>query len=144
MSDSIDREQLTFRFERILDATPEEAFDAWTQPEQISAWWDPSGAPMVSCSIDLRPSGAFRFVTAGHAPPFEGTYSVVDRPQRLEFQAMGSHGTVHLQAHGGGTLMKVAIRCPSVEHFEMMVKLGVATGTSATLDNLARSFTTQR
>lgn len=143
MSDSIDREQLTFRFERILDATPEEAFDAWTQPEQISAWWDPSGEPMVSCSIDLRPSGAFRFVTAGHAPPFEGTYSVVERPHRLEFQAMGSHGTVQLQAQAGGTLMKVAIRCPSVEHFEMMVKLGVATGTSATLDNLARSFTTQ-
>lgn len=136
MSDTIDREQKTVSFERTLSASPEEVFDAWTQPEQMAQWWDPTGAPLVSCSIDLKPKGAFRFVTAGHAPPFEGVYEVIDRPSRLEFQAMGAKGTVTLRPHAHGTLMSVSIHSPSTEHFEMFVKLGVQTGTSKTLDNL--------
>jgi uncharacterized protein YndB with AHSA1/START domain len=136
MSDTIDREQRTVCFERILSASPEEVFDAWTQPEQMTQWWDPTGAPLVSCSIDLKPKGTFRFVTAGHAPPFEGVYEVIDRPSRLEFQALGAKGTVALRRHDQGTLMSVAIQCASTEHFEMFVKLGVHTGTSRTLDNL--------
>jgi uncharacterized protein YndB with AHSA1/START domain len=136
MSDTIDREQRTVSFERILSASPEEVFDAWTRPEQISQWWDPTGAPLVSCSIDLEPKGTFRFVTAGHAPPFEGVYEVIDRPSRLVFHAMGAKGTVAMRRHEDGTLMSVSIQCPSTDHFEMFVKLGVHTGTSKTLDNL--------
>jgi uncharacterized protein YndB with AHSA1/START domain len=138
MADTIDKQHNSIFFERTLDATPAEVFDAWTQPEQVTHWWDPSGAPLVSCSIDLKPKGSFRFVTAGHAPPFEGVYELVDRPHKLEFQAMGARGTVSLRAHGMGTLMSVAIHCPSAEHFEMLVKLGVHTGTGTTLDNLGR------
>lgn len=136
MNDTIDKEQKTVSFERILTASAEDVFDAWTQPEQMTQWWDPTGAPLVSCSIDLKPNGAFRFVTAGHAPPFEGVYEVIERPRRLEFRALGAKGTVTLQRHSRGTLMSVSIQCPSTEHFEMLVKLGVQTGTSKTLDNL--------
>lgn len=138
MTDTIDQERNSIHFERILDAPPNDVFDAWTQPARLTQWWDPTGAPLVSCTIDLRPKGAFRLVTEGHAPPFEGTYEVVERPARLEFQAMGAHGTVTLERHPKGTLMKVAIRSPSKEHFEMFVKLGVDKGTSTTLDNLVR------
>ncbi|MBS2011387.1 MAG: SRPBCC domain-containing protein [Deltaproteobacteria bacterium] len=88
MSDTIDHELRTIRFERVLDATPDEVFDAWTLPAQVTRWWDPSGAPLVECTIDLRLQGSFRFVTANHAPPFQGTYAVIDRPRRLEFHAM--------------------------------------------------------
>jgi uncharacterized protein YndB with AHSA1/START domain len=136
MSDTIDKEQKTVSFERILSASPDEVFDAWTRPERVTQWWDPTGTPLVSCSIDLKPKGTFRFVTAGHAPPFEGSYEIVDPPSRLEFNAMGAKGRVTLLPHVQGTLMSVLIRSPSAEHFEMFVKLGVQTGTSKTLDNL--------
>lgn len=137
MSDTIDQEHHTIRFERMLQATPHEVFDAWTLPEEVTKWWDPGGTPLVSCSIDLRPEGAFCFVTAGHAPPFEGTYEVVERPNRLEFQAMGAKGIVTLHPHGTGTRMSVSIGCASAEHFETLLQLGVQPGTSTTLDNLA-------
>lgn len=140
MNDTIDRQQHTIFFERALEATPEEVFDAWTQPEQVTGWWDPSGAPLVACSIDLRPGGAFSFVTGGHAPPFEGTYDVIERPDRIEFDAMGAKGIVTLRRHGTGTRMNVTIRCSSAEHLETLVKLGVETGTSATLNNLVDLF----
>lgn len=134
--DTIDTAQRSFRFERTLAASPDDVFDAWTRPERVTAWWDPDGVPLVACAIDARPGGAFRFVNAGHAPPFEGTYEVVDRPNRLIFVAMGARGTVALQPSGGGTRMTVEIRSPSAEHFEMFAKLGVNAGTGRTLDNL--------
>ena len=136
MTDTIDRAQHTIHFERRIAAAPDHVFDAWAQPDEIAQWWDPSGTPLTACAIDLRPGGAFRFVTVGHAPPFEGRYALIERPARLEFEAMGAYGTVTFERDGAGTRMRVAIRCASAEHFEMFVKLGVHTGTSKTLDNL--------
>lgn len=136
MTDTIDAKQKSISFERILSAPPQAVFDAWTQPDQMTKWWDPTGAPLVSCAIDLKPKGAFRFVTAGHAPPFEGRYEVVDPPNRLEFDAMGAKGTVTFRPRGTGTQMNVSIQSPSAEHFEMFTRLGVVVGTARTLDNL--------
>ena len=139
MQATIDHETFTISFERKLPVSRAEVFDAWTKPEQIAEWWDPTGARLVTCEIDLRPGGAFRFVNDGHhGPPFAGTYAVIERPSRLVFEAMGSVGTVTLEAAGTGTRMSVTIRCASKEQLEHFVKMGVADGTDRTLDNLVR------
>lgn len=135
---TIDQETFTIAFERTLPASRGEVFDAWTKPEQISAWWDPTGARLAACEIDLRPGGAFRFVNDGHSPPFTGTYALIERPSRLVFEAMGSVGTVTLEAVGSVTRMSVTIRCASKEQLEQFVQMGVAPNTDRTLDNLVR------
>ena len=140
MQTTIDQKTFTIAFERKLPVSRAEVFDAWTKPEQIAEWWDPTGARLVTCEIDLRPGGAFRFVNDGHSPPFTGTYAVIERPSRLVFEAMGSVGTVTLETAKSGTRMSVTIRCASKEHLEHFVKLGIATGTDRTLDNLVRYF----
>ena len=136
MTDTIDRNERTFHFERLIDASRDDVFDAWTKPDEISQWWDPTGKKLTACTIDLKVNGAFRFVSDGHAPPFEGVYRVVDRPGRLEFEAMGALGRIVLEESAGKTRMRVSIRSPSEEHFEMFLKLGVNVGTSTTFDNL--------
>lgn len=138
MQATIDHETFTIAFERELAAPREDVFDAWTRPERVTEWWDPTGTRLVSCEIDLRVGGAFRFVNEGHGPPFAGQYIVVERPARLVFEALGSVGTVTLQAAGTGTRMLVTIRCSSREHLAHFVELGVAAGTDRTLDNLVR------
>ncbi|MFO0684985.1 MAG: SRPBCC domain-containing protein [Sandaracinus sp.] len=135
---TIDEQTLTLAFERTLAAPREDVFEAWTRPERISDWWDPTGARLASCEIDLRVGGSFRFVNVGHSPPFEGQYVVIDRPGRLVFESMGSVGTVTLESRGATTRMHVTIRCASKEHLAHFVQLGVATGTDRTLDNLVR------
>jgi len=75
-------------------------------------------------------------MASGHAPPFAGVYRVIERPAQLVFDAMGAVGTVRLEAEQGTTRMVVSIRCPSAEHLEQFLKLGVAEGTAQTLDNL--------
>jgi uncharacterized protein YndB with AHSA1/START domain len=136
MQARIDQQTFVITFERQLSVPPEEVFDAWTRPERVSEWWDPTGTRLVACEIDLRPGGAFRFVNAGHSPPFAGTYELIERPARLVFEALGSVGTVALAAADGGTHMRVTIRCASKEHLEHFVRLGVAMNTDRTLDNL--------
>jgi uncharacterized protein YndB with AHSA1/START domain len=138
MQTTIDQETFTIAFERKLPVSRAEVFDAWTKPEQIAEWWDPTGARLVTCEIDLRPGGAFRFVNDGHGPPFTGTYVVIERPSRLVFEAMGSVGTVTLEATGSTTHMSVTIRCASKEQLEHFVKMGIAPNTDRTLDNLVR------
>ncbi len=134
---TIDRETFTITFRRTFAAPREDVFAAWTQPEQLAAWWDPSGAPLAECVIDLRPGGGFRFVNReAHGPPFAGVYRIIESPSLLVFDALGAVGTVQLVDARGATDMEVTIRCGSAEHLEQFVKLGVSDGTDRTLDNL--------
>jgi hypothetical protein len=60
---TIDETTHTIRFVRDIEASPARVFAAWTEPEQVALWWDATGAKLAACEIDLRPGGAFRFVT---------------------------------------------------------------------------------
>jgi uncharacterized protein YndB with AHSA1/START domain len=141
---TIDKDTFTIRFERVVDATPAEVFEAWTKPEEVSKWWDPDGEPLTTCTIDLRVGGAFSFATRQHSEmPFTGTYSEITPSRRLVFEAMGSTGQVILNEIESGTHMLVEIICSSEQQLEMFAKMGVADGTARTLDNLV-SFAAAR
>ncbi len=78
---------------RAFDAPRTVVFDAWTKAEHVAHWWDPSGAPLAVCEIDLRPTGAFRFVHGGpdgmkHS--FAGIYREISAPARLVFTTRNS------------------------------------------------------
>lgn len=133
---AIDRDTFAITFQRRVRASREDVFDAWTKPEELSAWWDPAGRE-IACEIDLRVGGAFRFGNGEHG--LVGVYKVVDRPAELVFEANGSIGTVRISDDGDGTTkVDVTIRCASAEQLETMLKMGVAEGTGRTLDNLVR------
>jgi len=133
---TIDRDTFTIRFQRTLAASRDDVFDAWTQPAQLAQWWDPTGARLAKCTVDLRVSGAFCFENEGHSPPFQGVYRVIERPAKLVFEALGAIGTVTLESSGGTTSMQVTIRCASADHLAQFVKLGADVNTGRTLDNL--------
>ena len=48
---------------RVFDAPAALVFRAWTDPELVRRWWSSEDAPLVVCDIDLRPGGAWRYVT---------------------------------------------------------------------------------
>jgi len=135
---SVDEAAHTIRFVRSLPGTPERAFAAWTDPRQVALWWDPTGVPLPRCEIDLRVGGAFAFVSRDHPEmPFSGVYKEISPPNRLMFDAFGAEGRVSLEPSGSGTEMIVEIVCANEAHLKQFVAMGVAAGTSATLDNLA-------
>ncbi len=133
----IDEATHTLRFTRTFDAPAAMVFEAWTQPEQIRCWWDPDGVPLVVCDIDLRPGGGFAFATSNHIDrPFSGIYREIDPPNRLVFEALHTTGRVLLQSVDGKTRLIVEIQCGSAEQLAQFIQMGVASGTSRTLDNL--------
>ena len=134
---ALDRSRNAIVFVRMLKASPGEAFAAWTRPEQVAAWWDPMGKRLTKCEIDLRVGGSFAFAAPGHLDrPFTGTYREISPPHSLVFDAFGAEGRVTLEPQTGGTLMTVEIVCVSPDHLEQFVRMGVAAGTSQTMDNL--------
>lgn len=134
---TLDRSSNIIRFERDLPGGPAQVFAAWTDPRQLECWWDPTGALLTRCEIDLRVGGSFMFVSRAHPDrPFTGTYRTIDPPALLAFDAAGAKGAVRLSPTTSGTRMIVEIACSSPEHLRQFVDMGVAAGTSQTLDNL--------
>ena len=130
---------------RAFDAPPALVFEAWTRPEHVKHWWDPSGNPLAACEIDLRPGGAFRFVNQGAGGPghaFAGTYREIVPPSRLVIATPSpsggeSLGTMLFRARGGGTQLTLTIACASKADRDALLAMKVDVGTSRTLDNLA-------
>ena len=131
---------------RTFAAPRDVVFDAWTQPEHVQHWWDPSGAPLSVCEIDLRPNGAFRWVHGGaggsqHA--FAGTYREIAPPARLVFSTRmarsggESVGTLIFVEQDGLTTLTITIECASQADRDELLQMRVDVGTARTLDNLA-------
>jgi uncharacterized protein YndB with AHSA1/START domain len=108
------------KVERLIAATPEEVFDAYTDPEAQKIWFQLLGEPMiVENEVDLRVGG--KWVSAWGFTPDEmfleiNVFEVVDRPHRLVSKSTGSspdgqsldtHVEVTFQEQGGKTLMTV-------------------------------------
>jgi uncharacterized protein YndB with AHSA1/START domain len=130
---------------RAFDASRTVVFDAWTKAEHVAHWWDPSGAPLAVCEIDLRPNGAFRFVHQGPdglKHPFTGIYREIAAPARLVFatritpSGAESVGTLVFSEHEGRTTLTMTIECQSRADRDALLKMRIDVGTTRTLDNL--------
>jgi uncharacterized protein YndB with AHSA1/START domain len=78
------------RLERTIDASVEEAFDAWTNPEVLRRWWaaNPTWVTPV-VEVDLRVGGHYRLSmedpATGTTHTVSGEYREVRRPERLVY-----------------------------------------------------------
>lgn len=72
---------------RVLDASRERVFRAWTTPAQFAAWYGGDApAPVDRVTMDVRPGGKWSLVLVvpGHGEmPFHGVYREVAPPERL-------------------------------------------------------------
>src|SRR4030088_2806801 len=50
---------------RVFDAPRRLVFDAFTKPELLKRWFGPHGWSLVTCEVDLKVGGTFRFVLRG-------------------------------------------------------------------------------
>jgi uncharacterized protein YndB with AHSA1/START domain len=129
---------------RVFNAPRPVVFEAWTRPEHVAHWWDPSGVRLAICEIDLRPNGVFRWVNRAHGMEhvFAGTYSEITPPERLVFtvRILPSRpdpvGTLIFSEAGGKTKLTLTIECASGEDRDALLRMRIDAGTGRTLDNL--------
>lgn len=73
---------------RLIKATPECAFAAWTTPDQIKNWFGPGASRVSDAQIDLQPGGKYRFRAfneQGAEMTVHGEYREVSRSSKLVF-----------------------------------------------------------
>ena len=73
---------------RVLDATPEQLFRAWTEPELMKRWFAPRPWTTVKVENDVRPGGASLVVMRspeGQDMPCPGVYLEVERNRKIVF-----------------------------------------------------------
>lgn len=56
---------------RIINATQQLVFTAWTNPDHLKNWWGPAGFTNTFHEFDLRPGGHWRYTMHG---PDKGNY----------------------------------------------------------------------
>ena len=108
---------------RIFDAPARIVFQAWTKPELFRQWWVPKsmGMSLLSCEMDVRVGGKYRFVFGHDASPmaFFGRYIEVTPYSRLvwtnEESDDGAVTTVTFEEQDGKTLLAMHELYPSKE-----------------------------
>lgn len=81
-------ESLSLTESRLIRATPERLFEAWTRPEQLLLWWGPATVKCVEAEVDLRPGGRYRLgnqLPDGSIVLIQGEFLRVERPTELEY-----------------------------------------------------------
>jgi uncharacterized protein YndB with AHSA1/START domain len=75
------------RLQRLLPASPQEVFDAWTDPESLRHWFCPGTVSLTGVELDVRVGGQFRIVMRDETKDLvhAGEYREVTPPQRLVF-----------------------------------------------------------
>lgn len=114
---------------RTFNASARIVFEAWTKAELMRRWWVPksSGLTLLSCEMDVRTGGSYRFVFEHPAAPegmaFFGRYLEVSPHSRLvwtndESGDAGQLSTLTLEDHGDTTRIVLHELYPSAEAFE--------------------------
>ncbi len=110
---------------RILNATPQEVFAAWTDPASVKQWLCPEGASVARVELDVRVGGAFRIdmQVQDDYVIHTGIYREIQAPERLVFTWVSKYTqhretlvTVELFARGDQTeLVLTQVQLPDEE-----------------------------
>jgi uncharacterized protein YndB with AHSA1/START domain len=114
---------------RVLDASPDLVFRAFSDPAHLARWWGPKGFTNTFHEFDLRPGGAWRFVMHGPDGAHYQNHSVfveVVPPERIVINHVSGphfHLTITLAEQAGRTklswrmLFESAAECDKVKTF---------------------------
>ena len=120
---------------RLIDASPEQVYRAWTTPERYPEWFCPKPWRAESTKMDLRPGGASEvtmYGPNGEVAPNPGLYlEVVPNPDAM----MTAVVTFEPQP-GGKTLLTARVGHPSAEKKAQHEEMGFHGGWGVMLDQL--------
>jgi uncharacterized protein YndB with AHSA1/START domain len=109
-----------------INATPQQIWDAWNDPEKVAKWWGPAGFKSTVDELDIRDGGKFKVVM--HGPdgvdyPNVYIFNKVNKPRQLIYTNEGSEQfglapfqtVVDLDESGNNTKVSLKMRFTSEE-----------------------------
>jgi uncharacterized protein YndB with AHSA1/START domain len=73
---------------RVINASPDRLFEAWTTPDMIVRWWGAGGITCPEAEMDLAVGGRYRIANEtpdGNVMWISGIFSKVDPPHELAY-----------------------------------------------------------
>ena len=138
------------RLTREFEAPRARVFDAWTKPELLRRWFGPRGHQLVTCEVDLRVGGAWRYVLCapdGTEMLLCGEYREIVVPERLvsterNVDCDAGEGaetviTTTFTELAGRTTMISTISYPSTQIRDAVLRSGMERGVGEAYDQLA-------
>jgi uncharacterized protein YndB with AHSA1/START domain len=132
--------------ERIVAAPRELVWRAWTEADQIAAWWGPNGFTTTTHEMHVRVGGVWRFIM--HGPdgtdyPNRIIYREIVKPERLVYDhdddGEGQHAfrsTITFASMGDRTKVTLHAVFPTADARAAAVKFGAVEGGQQTLARL--------
>ena len=132
---------------REFDAPADLLFDALTRPDLLVRWYGARGWNLLSCQVDLRVGGKWRFVSRGPdgaEMAQSGVYRQVLRPVHLVYSEVFDDQsypgeaviTQSLREHAGITSLTSIVRYSSSEARDIVLRYPMARGVGESYDRL--------
>ena len=133
---------------RVLEATPERVWEAWSDPDQLHKFFAPAGSsvPRETVTMDFREGGEFSLKMHNDSNddiyPMDATYKTIVPPEKLVFQTSGGiEGTIELEDVGmGKTLLTWTTRASMSDELYG----GAVIGSHSAADQLVEFFAEAR
>ena len=149
MKDDHRTEDRVLRISRVLGATPERVWAAWTDPELLPKWFGPKGFSCETKEIDLRPGGVSIFDMVGpDGTVYPNRHRILshDRPHRIVYLLDGEGDphddapvevVVTMEAVPEGTRLELHMTFPSAARRKEAADFGAEALGHETLEKLA-------
>ena len=131
---------------RAFDAPLDLVWEAMTTPRHVLRWWGPEWCPLVSCDIDLRVGGSWRYVSLGSDGTelgWHGTYHEIEPLVRVVstevfegFPDAESVNTMTLTHAEGVTTAQTVVLHSSRENRDGHLQSGMEVGMQDTFNRL--------
>ena len=131
---------------RSFEAPRDLVWEALTSPRHLLRWWGPDWCPLVSCEVDFRVGGTWRYLSRmadGTELGWHGTYMDIVAGERVEssevfegFPDAESVNTLTLSEDDGTTTLSVLVRHATRENRDGHIDSGMEPGMQIVLDRL--------
>jgi uncharacterized protein (TIGR03086 family) len=131
---------------RRFEAPASLVWRALTEPRLLLRWWGPSWCPLVTCEVDLRVGGAWRYLARnadGEEFGWHGEYREIEPGHRIVttevfegFPDAGSLNTMTLDEADGVTTLRTLVVHTCREHRDGHLQSGMENGMQDTFDRL--------
>ena len=138
-----DREIVT---SRIVSASRERVWKAWTDPKEVVKWWGPNGFTNTIKEMNVKPGGIWRILM--HGPdgidyPNKMVFNSVVKPEYLIYTHSDEEGTnsfnvtVSFVEVGEKTKITMKVVFATKEEYDKVVKeVGAIEGAKQTFDRM--------
>jgi uncharacterized protein (TIGR03086 family) len=131
---------------RHFEAPVDIVWRAVTEPVHLLRWWGPTWCPMVTCEVDFRVGGSWRYgsrMDDGTELGWHGTYRDIEPGRRIVttevfegFPDAESLNTMTLTAFEHGTVLHTLVRHATKEFRDGHLQSGMEGGMQVTFDRL--------